>query len=183
MKEEIKLNRRKNIRTQQLAKLAKKFIYRFRYIDFDMKAVLKMFILKQLAKRKMSGYEIMKKCEEILGYRPSAGSIYPLLKAMEEKKIIVGKKEGRKIVYALSEKGKKFIKGIEDAKEEFYKKLNSQIKAMAEIFGDENIGLLGRNLIGYPALPKILFLLEKMDRKKANEMLEKFYRELRKCLQ
>ncbi len=146
--------------------------------------MLKMFILKQLAKKKMSGYEIMKKCEEILGYKPSAGSIYPLLRTMEEKGIIIGKKEGRKIVYTLSEKGRKFIKGIEEAKEEFYKKLNSQIKAMAEIFGDKKIGLLGRNLIEkYPSLPKILFLLEKMDRKKANELLEKFYRELKKCLQ
>ena len=160
--------------------MVEKFIYRFRYIDFDMKAMLKMFILKQLAKSRMSGYEIMKKCEEILGYRPSAGSIYPLLKAMEEKKIIKGERKGRKIVYTLSEKGRKFIKGIEEAKEEFYKKLNSQIKAMAEIFGDERIGLLGRNLIEkYPALPKILFLLEKMDIKKANKMLEKFYGELK----
>jgi len=145
-----------------------------------MKTVLKIFILKQLMKEEMSGYDIMKRCEEVLGYKPSPGTIYPLLKSLERKKIIEGKKEGRRIVYKLSPRGKKFMKEIIMAKEEFYRKLHSQIVAMEEIFGDEaTIGWKEKIIEKYPLLPKIIFMLERMGNKRANEMLEEFYRRLK----
>ncbi|MCD6448678.1 MAG: PadR family transcriptional regulator, partial [Thermoplasmata archaeon] len=161
-------------------KITTKHIYRLRYIDFDMKTILKIFILKQLMKEEMSGYDIMKRCEEVLGYKPSPGTIYPLLKSMERKKIIEGKREGRRIVYKLLPKGRKFMKEIMMAREEFYRKLHSQMAAMEEIFGGEiTIGWKEKIIKKYPLLPKIIFILERMGSKRANEMLEEFYRRLK----
>ena len=48
-----------------------------------MMALLKLFILKKIANTPSTGYSIMKACEEKLGYKPSSGSIYPLLRKME----------------------------------------------------------------------------------------------------
>jgi len=145
-----------------------------------MKTLLKIFIIKQLMHEEMSGYDIMKRCKNVLGYKPSPGTVYPLLKSMEKKGIVEGRKEGRKILYRLSPKGRKFMKEIMGAREEFHRKLHSQMAAMEEIFGNgEMIGLKDSIIKKYPLLPKIIFILERMGNKKANEMLKEFYRRLK----
>ena len=111
-----------------------------------MKAMLKLFILKQIADSPSTGYSIIKKCEEILGYKPSAGSVYPLLKSMEKDGIINSRREGRKIIYSLSSKGKKFFEGIKEIRNDFYKKLERHIIATAEIFSDNELKKCGRKI-------------------------------------
>ena len=145
-----------------------------------MKAMLKIFVLKQLMEKEMSGYDVMKRCEETLGYKPSPGTIYPLLKSMERNGIVEGRRDGRRIVYKLSPKGRKFMKEIMEAKEEFYRKLHSHAKVMEEVFGSgEFFGWKQEMIKKYPLLPKIVFMLERMGKKKANRMLEEFYRRLK----
>ncbi|MGC9071560.1 MAG: PadR family transcriptional regulator [Acidilobus sp.] len=70
-------------------------------------------LLLILSEKPMHGYEIIKKIKEITAnqWKPAAGSIYPLLNYMKDVSLIdvVNVEEkvrgGRKIVYALSDKG------------------------------------------------------------------------------
>lgn len=127
----------------------------------------------------MSGYDIIKKCEEILGYKPSAGSIYPLLKTMEKHGLIRSREEKRRKVYFISTKGKEFIEGLFKIKEEFYRKLQSHIIATAEIFDDKELKCFGKSIFEeYPLLRKIIFAIKKMDKEKAEKILEKIYKEI-----
>ena len=143
-----------------------------------MKAMLKLFILKRISDMPSTGYKIIKECEEKLGYKPSTGSIYPLLKSMEKDGLIISKKDGRRIIYSISPKGKEFVERLKRIREEFYQKLHSNIMAMAEIFDDnslKNFGMLLKN----DYMRKIIFLLERMNEKEANKMLEEFYRRIK----
>jgi len=144
-----------------------------------MKAMLKLFMLKEIADLPSTGYSIIKKCEEKLGYKPSAGSIYPMLKSLEKEGLIVAKKEGRRIIYSASKKGLQFIDGIKKIREEFYKKLQSHIMATAEIFNDAELKNMADMFKKYPALKKILFLLNRMDDERANKLLDEIYRRLK----
>ena len=98
---------------------------------------LKYFILKTLSAGEATGYEIIKKCEERLGYRPSTGSVYPLLKDMEASGDITGEKNGRRTLYKLTKKGQLMLKEGEKVKEEAYQKLRQYALQLAEIFEDE----------------------------------------------
>ncbi len=70
-------------------------------------------LLLILSEKPMHGYEIIKRIKELTGnqWRPAAGSIYPLLNYMRDSGLISvvnveeGVRGGRKIVYALSDKG------------------------------------------------------------------------------
>ena len=79
---------------------------------------LKYLVLKLISKGVKHGYEIMNEIERITGgfWRPSPGSIYPLLSALEECKCIekeetedseIDEKEGdgRRKTYEITEKG------------------------------------------------------------------------------
>ncbi|MEA2054048.1 MAG: PadR family transcriptional regulator [Candidatus Thermoplasmatota archaeon] len=100
---------------------------------------LKYFMLKTISEGKANGYKIIKKCEEILGYRPSTGSVYPLLKGMEKKNVIKGEKKGRGTVYSITAKGKKLLDEGEKLREEIYQKLSSHVSSVAEIFEDNGL--------------------------------------------
>src|SRR5262249_20971014 len=65
-------------------------------------------ILKALLERPMHGYEIIRSLEEASGgmWRPSPGSVYPMLQLLEEEELVTGRDENGKKVYALTETGK-----------------------------------------------------------------------------
>ncbi len=70
-------------------------------------------LLLILSEKPMHGYEIIKRIKDLTGnqWKPAAGSIYPLLNYMRDSGLInvvnveEGVRGGRKIVYALSDKG------------------------------------------------------------------------------
>lgn len=149
-----------------------------------MKSMLKMFILKHLSSKPMSGYDIMKEWEQILGYKPSAGAVYPTLKGLENDGFIKGVKKGRKTLYHLTPKGKNFIEEIIKIKQEFYEKMHSHILATAEIFNDRDLKMFCKRegmFKKYPLLLKIILKLEEIEEEKARAILKKIYEELKKC--
>jgi len=150
---------------------------------------LKYFMLKVISEGKTTGYRIIKRCEEVLGYTPSTGSIYPLLKGMEKEKIIEGKKEGRGTVYSITEKGRKMLEEGEKLREEIHQKLSRYASSVAETFGDSTL----KNLLDkegqlgdhgkFPVVFKIRAIaieLEKkgVDGKKIRDILNQTYRKL-----
>ncbi len=129
---------------------------------------LKYFILKTLSAGKATGYEIIKKCEERLGYTPSTGSVYPLLKDMEASGVITGEAEGRRTLYHLAGKGQQMLEEGEQVKKEAYQKLRQYALQLAEIFEDEAL----RHMIqqfdesheAFPLIYKIRTLSEELNR-------------------
>ncbi|NSW76377.1 MAG: PadR family transcriptional regulator [Candidatus Atribacteria bacterium] len=61
-----------------------------------------------LREGELSGYAFMKYCRKI-GIPVSSGMLYPCLRELKEKEMIIEKQDGRKKVYTLSEKGRAFV--------------------------------------------------------------------------
>ncbi len=71
------------------------------------KGDLEPIILGLLKEKPMHGYEIIRTLEERSHgmWRPSAGSVYPILQLLEEKELVTGQEEHGKKVYSLTNKG------------------------------------------------------------------------------
>ena len=71
-----------------------------------MRGLLSFQILYLLSKRPMHGDELAEEIGKRRGDKPKAGTIYPALKDLSERELIVGKKSGKIIVYSLTKNGK-----------------------------------------------------------------------------
>lgn len=76
----------------------------------DMRGLLSFQILWLLSKKQMYGDEIAEEIKKRRGEKPKAGTIYPALKELKENGLINGKKNGKIIVYYLTEKGRSDVK-------------------------------------------------------------------------
>ena len=75
---------------------------------------LRLLIVRLLQNRELNGTQIMEIFEERSGgkWRPSPGSIYPLLASLEDEGIIeTVRTEGRSKTYTLTESGREHFKG------------------------------------------------------------------------
>lgn len=72
----------------------------------DMRGLLSFQILYLLSKRPMHGDELAEELGKRRGEKPKAGTIYPALKELKERKLIQGIKKGKTIVYTLTPHGK-----------------------------------------------------------------------------
>lgn len=84
------------------------------------KGLLRYYVLELLSGNPMSGSEIMNKIEEASGglWRPSPGSIYPLLEWLRDKgyvKVATSQETGVK-QYALTDKGRRFLEEQREVK-------------------------------------------------------------------
>ncbi len=73
----------------------------------DMKGFLSYLILWMLSKKSMNGAEIARELEKRKGTRPSPGTIYPALKELKDKGLIMPDKNK---TYSLTKKGEKELK-------------------------------------------------------------------------
>lgn len=96
----------------------------------DMKGFLSFIVLKLISKNSMSGEEIREEIKKRRGSKPSAGTIYPVLKNLSEKGLIEEIKDrGKGKRYKLTQTGqkeirvatRKFIAIFCDMKDEFKK--------------------------------------------------------------
>jgi DNA-binding PadR family transcriptional regulator len=65
----------------------------------------------------------MKKIREESGWKTSAGSMYPLLDNLLREKLVRVKKEGRRKIYSLTEKGKELLEEMIQKKTQLVDKL------------------------------------------------------------
>ena len=75
-----------------------------------MRGLLSFLIMWLLSKRPMYGEEIAKELEKMKGDKPTPGTIYPALKQLHKNGMISSHKEGRKVIYSLTEAGQKVSK-------------------------------------------------------------------------
>jgi len=80
------------------------------------KGALKYLVLECLNEKPMRTYEIIKSIEKKFegSYRPSTGSIYPVLKGLVEKDLVEVKVENGKKIYIITDKGKKELEEIKN---------------------------------------------------------------------
>jgi DNA-binding PadR family transcriptional regulator len=72
---------------------------------------LPLVLLALVAERPRHGYEIMTELKRLFGprYRPSPGSIYPAIDALEGEQLIDGAAAGDKIVYRITPQGREAL--------------------------------------------------------------------------
>ena len=76
----------------------------------DMRGLLSFQVMWLLSREPMHGEGIAKEIAKRRGNKPKAGTLYPALKELKEKKLIHGEKKGKMIVYSLTSEGKKDVK-------------------------------------------------------------------------
>ncbi len=77
----------------------------------DMRGMLGFLILFLLSKKPMHGQELAGEIANRKGEKkPSPGTIYPALKSLRESGFIVEERDGKTIVYSLTERGENALK-------------------------------------------------------------------------
>lgn len=108
--------------------------------------LLAVYTLHTLQKEPKSGYailhEIMKKCDNT--WCPSKGTLYPLLKQLEEEGLIKIKKveQRSKNVYQITVKGKKLLTSMHDEMINLKEKFSHFRSIFAEIWGPEKMDMI-----------------------------------------
>jgi DNA-binding PadR family transcriptional regulator len=99
-----------------------------------MKGYLRLIVMKTLAGRRMSGYDLIKQIEGRAGsWKPSFGSIYPLLEKLLKEKLVEVEVQGRKKLYFLTSEGKKHLALIDKSKNTLVDKLIATWNAFGKI--------------------------------------------------
>jgi len=102
-----------------------------------LKGYLQIITLKILSQKPCSGYELIKEIKaETGGWKPSYGSMYPLLEHFLKDGIVKVKQLQRKKIYTLTEKGKKHLKMQEQKKNEMIDRMIEGMK-MYELFSSK----------------------------------------------
>lgn len=72
------------------------------------RGVLKLALLKLLAEVPRHGYDLIREIRE-KGWGGGAGSVYPLLQALEAAGLIAGREEGDRRIYEITEEGRRVL--------------------------------------------------------------------------
>ena len=108
---------------------------------------LKFYILKLLLKGRYTGYGLMKAIEEETGFwRPSTGSLYPLLSRMREEGLIaeVEGPEGKR--WEITPKGRELYTKATEAKRKLFQDMRESMLVFAKAFGRTDLELLADRL-------------------------------------
>lgn len=101
---------------------------------------LKSYILKLLGEGEKSGYDLMQIISQETGFwKPSAGSMYPLLQSLEEAKLIDFRTEDRKKMYFLTDKGRLALAEVTQAREQMRRSIDQSSQVFEKVFGAESI--------------------------------------------
>lgn len=100
-----------------------------------MRGHLKTLILKLLEEKPMSGSELITEIEHLMEWKPSCGTIYPLLNNMEQEKLTTSQLESGKKIYSLTPKAKKEIKTKQDEKQELIQAMEKSYHLLESVYG------------------------------------------------
>jgi DNA-binding PadR family transcriptional regulator len=147
------------------------------------RGLLRLLILRILKSGEMTGSEISQKLEEWAegDWKPSPGSIYPLLSSLEEAGIIIPvRQEGRSKVYTLSKEGNRRIKSIFRHKADLQHRAHLSRKLWLHLMepGDRANFHISMMKVGSTLLEEIISSLSAPEKKKASTRLEKLIKNL-----
>jgi len=108
-----------------------------------MAGYLRLIVMKTLANRRLSGYDLTKQIEKDTGtWKPSFGSIYPLLEKLLKEKLVDVEVQGRKKLYFLTAEGKRHLQVIDKSKNTLVDGLIAAWKAFGKITDRREIGFM-----------------------------------------
>lgn len=146
-------------------------------IKFIPKGMLKPIIILILHENPTHGYGLIKKIKERTGFwKPSPGTIYPILKSMVEKKLIKEVKTNDKTIkYTLTKKGEKLAKSAEQMKQQMQNNLTNFLSESLEIDKEKIREKVNHHFNDCELLQLIrvemgLLILVKKDKKKIKEV-------------
>ncbi len=97
---------------------------------------LRLLTIKLLRDEPATGYDIAERIEDTTGWKPSYGSIYPLLERLEDEGNIAGKEQGDKTVYRLTEKGKKSL-DIQEQRRQLFEEMEENAKVLGVLMDED----------------------------------------------
>jgi len=99
-----------------------------------LKNQLKLIVLKKLEEKSLSGYDLIKEIYNSTGsWKPSFGSMYPLLKELHSTNLVTFKITNRKKVYSITSLGRKTLKETLAASQNVIDTMAREFKMMANI--------------------------------------------------
>ncbi|BDZ70849.1 PadR family transcriptional regulator [Methanobacterium petrolearium] len=116
-------------------------IWKFVSIEGKEVRLLTLFVLHSLNEKPRSGYDLLKLISERTGggWTPSKGTLYPLLKQLDEEGLIevssIGKRS--KIIYDVTPQGKKLLFTLRKVNKESEQKFSKFRELFMEMFGEE----------------------------------------------
>ena len=109
------------------------------------RGLLAIYILYSLKRKQKSGYEILREIEEKCEgkWTPSKGTIYPLLRKLEEEGVITVNEIGSrsKNIFELTDKGKNALLELEKHKREWREKFIQFRHLFSDIIGEEHVDI------------------------------------------
>jgi len=118
-----------------------------------------MSMLKIISEKKATGYEIIKKVNELIGEKPSTGSIYPLLKSMESKGWITGVTANGKTTYEITSSGKEVVQAHHLMKNYYTQKISGSISLAQGTFEDLHVALIDNSTLVNRVVSEVSILL------------------------
>ena len=108
-----------------------------------MRGYLRLIVMKTLVKGKLSGYDLIKQIEKDTGtWKPSFGSIYPLLEKLLKEKLVEVEVQGRRKLYFLTSEGKKHLVIIDKSKNTIVDKMIATWNAFGKITDRREMGFM-----------------------------------------
>jgi len=108
-----------------------------------MTGYLRLIVMKTLSNKKLSGYDLIKQIEKDTGtWKPSFGSIYPLLERLLKEKLVKVEVHGRRKVYFLTSEGKKHLVIINKSKNTLVDSLIAAWNAFGKITDRREMGFM-----------------------------------------
>lgn len=99
-----------------------------------MSGYLRLIVMKNIANKKLSGYDLIKQIEKSTGtWKPSFGSIYPLLEKLLKEKLVEMEVQGRKKLYFLTKNGRKHLQMIDKSKNTFVDRMIEHLNVFSKI--------------------------------------------------
>ena len=145
------------------------------------KGLLKLWMLRAISEGEVSGYQIMKRVDKLTGKKPSTGSVYPLLKSMQNEGWIIGKKTDNKTIYQITDSGREVVNRHDKMKDYYSQKIHESICLAHETFDDLHLAFYNnRNLLG-PLIQEVSILLSKgIEPDEINKIISNTREELKK---
>ena len=94
---------------------------------------LRMLVLKHLSQGPRAGYRLIKEIEEATGWRPSYGSVYPLLSTLLKEGLVTAREEGKRKIYSLTKRGKDSFAEFERQHDRMIATLQETHKVMSHL--------------------------------------------------
>jgi len=150
-------------------------LWKFTSIEGKEVRLLTLFVLHSLNENPRSGYDLLKLISERTGggWTPSKGTLYPLLKQLDEEGLIevssIGKRS--KIIYDITPNGKKLLFTLRKVNKESEEQFSKFRELFLEMFGEEKT-----------VLKSLIFEIQKTVGKIPPEKVEEAARILEECI-